>query len=146
MGMPLAAANAFLLHLFNNQNWATVGDATGLLASATTGSVYVALHTADPGTGGNQSTSETTYTGYARVAVARTSGGWTITANAVSNTAQVQFPQCSGGSSTVTYFSVGTASSGASQILFTGALASSLAISNGITPLFAAGQITDTVT
>ena len=38
--------------------------------------LYVSLHTADPGEAGNQSTSEATYTGYARVAVARTAGGW----------------------------------------------------------------------
>lgn len=42
--------------------------------------LYVNLHTADPGEAGNQTTSEATYTSYARVAVARTSGGWTVPA------------------------------------------------------------------
>lgn len=64
--------------LFVNSNAANIGDATGLRGSSTVGSLYVSLHTADPGTTGDQTTSEATYTSYARVAVARTSGGWTI--------------------------------------------------------------------
>ena len=64
--------------LFNNTTWANVGDVTGIVGSGTAGNLYVALHTADP-SAGDQSTSETTYTGYGgRVAVARTTGGWTV--------------------------------------------------------------------
>jgi hypothetical protein len=104
--------------------------------------LYIALHTADPGEAGDQTTSEATYTNYARVAVVRTSSGWTITNNQGVNAATISFPQCGGGSNTVTYFSVGTASSGAGKILYSGALTSSLAVSNGITPQFAAGALT----
>lgn len=63
--------------LFQNTTWANIGDATGLVGSGTAGSFYVSLHTADP-SAGNQTTSETSYTGYTRVAVARSSGGWTV--------------------------------------------------------------------
>lgn len=148
----MSASNAFendlLLLLFNNTNIANLGDATGVRGSSSAGSLYVALHTADPGEAGNQSTSEATYTGYARVAVARTSGGWTVSGTAptqAANAAAVNFPACTGGTNTVTYFSVGSASSGATEILASGALTSSLAVSNGITPSFAIGQLTVTL-
>jgi hypothetical protein len=106
--------------------------------------LYLALHTADPGEAGNQTTSEATYTSYARVAVARTSGGWTVTGNQAVNAALIQFPQATGGSNTITHVSIGTASSGAGQILYSGALSSSLSVTNGIQPQFAATSLTIT--
>lgn len=103
--------------------------------------LYVALHTADPGEAGNQTTSEATYTSYARVTVARTSGGFTVSGNQVSNTALIQFPQCTGGTNTITHVSVGTATSGAGQILYSGALTASLSVSSGIQPQFSVGAL-----
>jgi len=131
--------------LFLNTDWATVGDAGGLQNSATAGSFYIALHTADPGEAGAQNTTEATYTGYARVAVARSAGGWTRTLSTVANTASVQFGECTAGSDTITYFSIGTASIGAGQIILSGALAASRSVSAGITPLFNAGVLTATL-
>lgn len=147
MSMSNAAETALLQLIFNNSNWANVGDATGLRGSSTAGSFYVALHTADPGEAGDQTTSEATYTGYARVAVARSAGGWTVSGNNVSNAAAVTFGACTAGSSTVTYASVGVASVGASQIIARMAFTSpaSLAISAGITPSFAIGELDVTV-
>jgi hypothetical protein len=127
--------------IFNNTDAALVGDATGLRGSSTAGSLYVSLHTGDPGEGGNQTTSEAAYTSYARVAVARSGAGWTVSGNAVSNAALVQFPQCTGGSETLTHFAVGTASSGAGKVLYKGALSASLAVSSGIQPQFGAGDL-----
>lgn len=106
--------------------------------------LYVSLHTADPGEGGNQSTSEATYTSYARVAVARTSGGWTVASGSVENTAAIVFPEATGGSNTITHFGIGTASSGAGYLIYSGALTASLAVSTGIEPQFAAGDLTVT--
>ena len=106
--------------------------------------LYVSLHTADPGEGGNQTTSEANYTSYARVAVSRSGTGWTVTGNQAVNAALVQFPQATGGSSTCTYVAVGTASTGTGQILYSGALSSSLSVSTGIQPQFAAGALTIT--
>ena len=126
--------NQLLLLIFNNTDIANVGDAAGLQNSVTAGSLYVALHTADPGEAGTQATSEATYTGYARVAVARSGAGWTVAANAVSNAAAVAFGACTAGSSTCTYFSVGKEVSGATDILYSGALTASLAVTAGITP------------
>lgn len=133
--------NDLLLLIFNNTNISLVGDATGLRGSTTAGSLYVSLHTADPGETGNQTTSEANYTGYARVAVARTSGGWTITANAVENTAAINFGQCTAGSNTITHVAVGTDTSGTGKIIFKGALTAGLSVSTGITPQFAAGAL-----
>jgi hypothetical protein len=133
--------NDLRLLIFNNTNAADIGDATGLRGSSTAGSLYVSLHTGDPGEGGNQTTSESAYTSYARVAVARSGSGWTVSGNAVSNAALVQFPQCTGGSETLTHFAVGTASSSTGKILYKGALSSSLAVSSGIQPQFAIGEL-----
>jgi hypothetical protein len=96
--------------------------------------LYVALHTADPGEAGSQTTSESAYTGYGRVAVSRNAGGWTVSGNQASNAAEVTFPECTGGTETITHFSIGLAASGASQVLYKGALTSSIAVSNLITP------------
>jgi len=142
MSLTDAAENALVLLLFNNTGWANIGDATGLRGSTSAGSFYISLHTADPGETGNQTTSEAAYTSYARVAVARSSAGFTITADTAANTAAVTFPACTGGSSTVTYFGIGTASSGTGNLIASGALTASLAVSNGITPSFAIGAMT----
>lgn len=111
-------------------------------ATAPLTNLQVALHTADPGEAGDQVTSEVAYTGYARVAVARTSGGFTVTGNAATNAAETAFPAKTGGADqTATFFSVGVAGTGASKILHRGALDASLLISNGVTPKFAAGTL-----
>lgn len=100
MSMTNAAEQAFLDLLFLNVDWANIGDASGLQNSATAGSFYVSLHSSDPGEAGSQTTNEVAYTSYARVAVARTSGGWTRTTSTMANTALVQFPQCTGSTAT----------------------------------------------
>lgn len=103
--------------------------------------LYVSLHTADPGEAGTQTTSEAVYGSYARVAVARTAGGWTVSANQASNTAEILFPECTSGSSTITHVAVGTAASGAGQLLYSGALTASISVSNLITPRFPAATL-----
>jgi len=106
--------------------------------------LYVSLHTADPTASGNQSSNEAAYTGYARVGVARTTSGWSISNETISNVGAINFPLCTGGSETETYVGVGTASSGSGVLLWAGPLSASLAVSNGITPSFAAGALTIT--
>lgn len=117
--------------IFNATAIANIADNA---ASSPLTNLYVAFHTADPGEAGDQTTSETSYTSYARVAVARTSGGWTVTNNSVSPTANVDAPQCTGGSATLTHFSVGTASSGAGKLLGSGTLTPNISVSSGVTP------------
>lgn len=101
---------------------------------------WIALHTADPGEAGTATTSEATYTSYARVAVTKATG-WTDGGATFSNAALVQFPQCTGGSNAITHFSVVTTSSGAGQILVSGALSATLNVATGIQPQFAIGNL-----
>lgn len=133
-----------LLLVFNNTNSALIGDATGLRGSSTAGSLYVSLHTADPGETGSQTTSEAAYTSYARVAVARSAGGWTISGTGptqAANAAAVTFPMCTGSTATCTYVGCGTDSAGAGKLLYSGALTGSLAVSTNITPSFATSAL-----
>lgn len=130
--------------LFNATAWANIADNA---ASSPLTNLYVALHTADPGDSGTQSTSEATYTGYARVAVARTTGGWTCSGTSPSqaaNAALIAFGACTAGANTITHVSIGVASSGATAILYSGALSASLSVSAGITPQFAIGALVAT--
>jgi hypothetical protein len=101
--------------------------------------VYLALFTADP-TEAGVFTNEATFTGYARVSMTKATA-WTDGGSTFSNAGLVQFPQCTGGSNTITHFAICTLST-AGQILYSGALNSPLAISNGIQPQFSIGSIT----
>lgn len=113
-------------------------------ASAPLTNLYVSLHTADVGEAGDQTTNETTYTSYARVAVLRSGSGWTVTANSVSPAANIDFPACTGGTATITHFAVGTASSGAGKVLYKGTVSPSISVSTGVTPrLTTASAITE---
>ena len=97
------------------------------------------LHTADPGEAGNSSTSEATYTSYAAVSVNRSTADWTVTGNTTTNDNLIQFPQATGGTNTITHVSITPKSS--TEIIVSGALSSSLAVSNGIQPQFAASSL-----
>jgi hypothetical protein len=145
MSFSNATETALLELLFKNTAFALIGDASGLQPSATAGSFYVRLHTADPGEAGTGSTSEATYTGYAPVAVARSGAGWTVSGANVSNTATVQFGECTAGSDTIQYASICLGSGAGAQILVRAALAASRAVSAGITPLFNPGEISGTL-
>ena len=137
--------NDLLKLTLQNVDAALIGDATGLRGSSAAGSLYVALHTADPGEAGDQSTNEVStaaYAGYTRTAVVRSVAGWTVSGGSGSNAAAVAFPACTGGTgTTLTHFSVGTALSGAGKLLYKGTLTSPLAVSNGITPSFAISSL-----
>jgi hypothetical protein len=100
--------------------------------------LLVHLHTSDPGEAGSGATSEADYTGYAPVVVARDAGGFTVTNNQAVNTAEVTFPECTGGANTITHASVTTVGD---QILYSGALTAPINISNLITPRFPAGTL-----
>lgn len=130
--------NDLLALIFNAAAIANIADNA---ASAPITNLYVSLHTADPGEAGNQSTNEISYTGYARVAVARTAGGWTVSGGLATNAAAITFGQCTAGSGTATHVGIGTAVSGTGKLLYSGALTASLAISAGITPEFGAGEL-----
>lgn len=131
MSFSNAAEQNIMLLIFNATTWANV--AINATSSPIT-NIYASLHTADPGEAGDQTTSESAYTSYARVAVARTSGGWTSTAGSVSPVANIDFPAGTGGSGTVTYFGVGTLVSTAGVLIMSGTVTPNIVTGNGVTP------------
>jgi len=123
--------NDLLKLIFNATAIANIADNA---ASSPLTNLQAGLHTADPGEAGDQTTSETNYTNYLRVAVARTSGGWTVTANSVSPVAAITFAAGGGGSGTITHGVIGTASSSTGKILYSGTVTPNFAVGNGVTP------------
>ena len=140
----MSKSNAFETALqqliFENAAIANVGDAAGLRATTTAGSLFFSLHTASPGEAGDQSTSEVAYTSYARVAVARSTAGWTVTGNTTAVDANVTFPAGTGGSGTATHWGIGTSSTGAGLLLYYGAISPSIVCGSGVTPQLTAGN------
>jgi hypothetical protein len=133
--------NDLLRLIFNATAIANLADNA---ASAPLTNLHVSLHTGDPGEAGDQTTSEIAYTSYARVAVARSGSGFTVTGNSVSPAANIDFPTGTGGSGTATHFAIGTASSGAGKILYKGAISPTIVCGNGITPrLTTASTVTE---
>lgn len=121
-------------------NATAIGNIADNAATSPLTNLYVSLHTSDPGEAGNQTTNECAYTSYARVAVARTSGGWTITANSVSPTANIDFPEATGGTETATHVGIGTDASGTGKLLYYGAISPNISISTGVTPRIGTGS------
>jgi hypothetical protein len=96
--------------------------------------LYVSLHTSDPGEAGNQTSNECAYTSYARVAVARSGAGWTVSGNQVVPAANIDFPAATGGTETATHFGIGTAASGTGYLMYSGTITPNISISSGVTP------------
>lgn len=94
--------------------------------------LYVALHTADPGEGGNQATNEATFAGYARQAVA-VPAGWSTGVDNATNVADIIFPEATAGTETLTHFSIGNALSGAGSMLYFGSLTTTVDVVAGVT-------------
>jgi hypothetical protein len=119
--------------IFNGTAIANLADNA---ASAPATTLTVALHTADPGETGSQLTNETTYTGYSRVAVARTTGGWTVSGTAptvVSPVANIDFPECTASpGAPITHFSVGTGTG--NKLLYSGTVTPNITMAVGVIP------------
>lgn len=110
----------------------------GIADNASSGaltSLYISLHTGDPGAAGTQSSNEANYTGYARVALVRSAVGWTVSANVVSPAARIEFGEMTGGTEQLaTWFAVGTAASGTGKILVRGRLSPDIQCRIGVIP------------
>lgn len=122
--------------VLNNAPLAGVGDAAGLQPSAADGALYLSLHTADPGEGGTQATSEATYPGYARAAVPRDGTAWTVAGGQAENATEVAFPECTGGSQVITHCALGADPTGAGAVLYRVALAAPVTVEAGMFPRF----------
>lgn len=131
-GKSTTFENDILKLIFNGTAITNIADNT---ATSPITSLYVSLHTADPTDAGNQTSSEISYTGYARVGVSRSTGGWTVTGSSVSPLANIDFGAMTAGTGgTVTYWAVGTASTGTGKILYSGGVSPSIVVSTGVTP------------
>lgn len=134
--------NGLLSLLFENANYANVGDATGLRGSSTAGVFYTSLHTANPNETGAQNTSEAAYTSYARVSVARSTSGWSVASGVADNDAAITFPAMTGGSEeTESYYGLGSDASSTGNLFLYGAVSTPLVCNVGVTPNFAAGAL-----
>jgi hypothetical protein len=128
--------NDLLLLILNGVGIAGLADNA---ASSPLTNLYLSLHTADPGAGGVQNTSEAAYTGYARQPVARTSGGFTVASGSATLTASVSFPTATAGSETETYSALGTLLSGTGKILYRGPITPALSVTTGVAPQLTTG-------
>ena len=138
MGKGNTFSNDLLKLTFNATAIANIADNA---ASSPLTNLFVSLHTANPGAGGTQATSEAAYTSYARVSVARTTGGWTASASqSTSPVAAITFPAATGGSETETFGGIGVASSGATKRLYSGTVTLNIVVSNGVTPQLTTGS------
>ena len=132
--------------ILHNANLPLVGDATGLRGSSVAGNLSLALHNADPTAAGDQTSHVTAYTNYARVAITRVAGQWTVSvsypspAQAANNNVET-FPVCGATGDTLTHASLGVAASGPSKIILAGPLQAPLILNNLGTPYFPAGAL-----
>lgn len=104
-------------------------------------SLFVSLHTGDPGEAGDQTSSEASYTEYARQAVARTTGGWLVSSGIVSPVSTISFPQHNTTTTEeITHFGIGTTSgSGAGYLVYSGTIDPNISVQDGVTPELTTG-------
>lgn len=134
MSLSNAAETAILSLIFTATAWANYADNA---ASSPQTNIAAALHTADPGEGGDMTISEVAYTSYARGSVARTGSGWTVSGNTVNPVASIDFPAGTGGSGTASYFSLGKTGGGATPILVSGTVTPNITLGSGVQPKLA---------
>lgn len=135
-------SNSLVNLLYNAVAIANIADNAATAPKTATG---LELHSASPGAGGSQTTNEASYTGYARVSMAR-GGNVDYTAAASGATQNVNLEQF-GQSSTaqaLTHVSTGRDDSGAGVLWHYGALNATLNVDNLIVPQFAPGALTIT--
>lgn len=141
----MSATNQFeddLLDLiFTNVDAPNVGDAGGLQNSAAAGNAFISLHTGNTlaDTTTDSTTAEAAYTGYGRETVARSTSGFTVASGNVDNDAAITFGECTAGSETET--DVGITFLTGNYLQLWASLTADLAVSAGIIPEFAAGEL-----
>lgn len=126
--------NAVLRLIFNGTAIANIADNAS--SSPATG-WWLSLHTADPTDtpATEQTQSETSYTGYARLELDRNGTDWVVTGSSVSPGANVDFGECTAGVlQRLPYAGIGTASSGNGKLLFSGVISPSIVVAVGVVP------------
>lgn len=132
MSLSNGAENSIIDLYFNATTWADIAENDTTTPMTNT---QLSLHTSDPGETGDQTTNETSYGSYARVAKARTSSGWTVSGSAATLTSQASFPQASSGTATITHMGIGTGSSGAGRRDWSGTVTPNISVATGVTPI-----------
>jgi hypothetical protein len=139
MSATNSTETAILSLIFTATAWADIAQDDG---SSPQTSYWISLHTASPGEGGDQTTNETAYTGYARVEVTRDASGWTVTGGSVTNDAEIAFGQCSADpGAAVTHVGLGKSSSAAGTLMLFNALDNSVTMQVGTVPIFSATEL-----
>lgn len=134
MSKSNALETAILELIFKTTTIANIADNTATSPATT---LTFALHTGDPGEAGDMTTNEAAYTSYARQTVARSGSGFTVSGNQVTLAANLDFPAATGGTETITHFSVGTGVS--DNILYKGTVTPNISVSSGVTPRLSTG-------
>lgn len=132
MPKTTAFSNAFLAYVFNN---------TDIPWESGTSSLYISLHTSSPGIAGNQTTNETSYTGYTRESLTRTNIDFTISTNTMTNATLVEFPANSGADVTITHVGIGTASSGTGNLIYFAQLTTPIDVETSFIPRIQIGDL-----
>lgn len=132
MSKSSAYSNDLLKLIFNGVGITGLAEDDGVNPITT---LFVALHTSDPGASGGQSTAEVNYQGYARVAVSRSEGGWAVTGNSVSPVDPIEFGEMTGGNTgTATHVTIGTQGTGTGKVLYRGAINPPVHYDIGVVP------------
>lgn len=134
-------ANALLKLNLQGVGITSIADNT---ATAPATVICVALHTADPGAAGTQTTNEAAYPGYSRLAVPRTSAGWTVTGATANPTNNLTFNAATSGTETETWFSLaiptgGSVCGGSLVIMYRGSITPALTVTGGVSPQLTTG-------
>jgi hypothetical protein len=126
-----AAETALMKLTYQAVAWSNYADNA---ATSPQTNIHVAAATADYTDTGTMSSNEVTYTSYARVNVARTTGGWNESGGACTPVAAIAFPAGTGGSGTITHFATGKTGGGATDVIHYGTVTPNIVTGNGVTP------------
>ena len=149
--MPDNKTDAFELEFVNFLFKATAISGLGA-------NLYVCLFTGSPHGVGTEDQANISNEGYSgangyantgtggRQAVVRSAAGWTVTQTGgtteVKNASAITFPTCTGGSSVVDWGGLAKgATAGVADLVIAGPLSSSLTVTNGVQPQFAANNL-----
>jgi hypothetical protein len=132
-GKSTLFANEFLDLIFLGQS---IPDLADNAASTPATSLWMSLHTADPGPDGNQANFEVGYVGYNRVAVTRDTSGFTEALGGITNpVAPIQWPTSGGGTGIIaSFWGIGLGDSGPGTLLYSGPITPPIDCGLGVAP------------
>lgn len=125
-------------------NATAIANVADNAASSPLNTLWVSLHTADPGETGQAGTNEVALTAYTRVATTRSTGatGWSITNNSASPVGAITFPMLTSTSTgTATHFAVvATSLTTGGKIFYSGTISPNISLGQNVTPILTTGS------